>query len=198
MEFLRAVVGDELYTQLEEKVKEYNADEGNKENQIKVGNLGTGNYVDKRKYEDSTGGLQKELDAANKLIEELKASTGDDGQKQKITEYESEIESLKAEIDTTKKESAVKVALLSENAVDVDYLTYKLKESGDKLELDENDNIKGWDTRLTELKTKFPKMFEGPGGKIKVEENKLPDGDGGDDPEPESLEDAIKQQFEKE
>ena len=61
--------------------------------------------------------------------------------------------------------SAIKVCIkLSEKAVDVDYLTYKLneklKEKDEKLELDENDNIKGWNDKISGLKTQFPTMFE--------------------------------------
>ena len=36
----------------------------------------------------------------------------------------------------------------------------KLKEKGESLELDENENIKGWDDKLSGLKTQFPSMFE--------------------------------------
>ena len=53
---------------------------------------------------------------------------------------------------------------MSEKAIDVDYLTFKLneklKEKGETLELDENDNIKGWSDKLSGLKTQFPTMFE--------------------------------------
>ena len=57
--------------------------------------------------------------------------------------------------------------MLSEKAGDVDYLTFKLneklKEKGETLQLDENENIKGWDDKLSGLKTQFPTMFEGGG-----------------------------------
>ena len=52
-----------------------------------------------------------------------------------------------------------------------------------KLELDENDHIKGWDNRLADLKTQFPKMFEaapgGSGGFKPIDTGRLPGGDGG-------------------
>ena len=83
--------------------------------------------------------------------------------------------------------AAIKVSLLSEKAVDVDYLTFKLneklKEKGESLELDENDNIKGWNDKLSGLKTQFPTMFEsastGNDGFQVLGNNKLPTGDGG-------------------
>ena len=39
-------------------------------------------------------------------------------------------------------------------------LNEKLKEKGESLELDENENIKGWENTVSALKTQFPNMFE--------------------------------------
>ncbi len=101
-----------------------------------------------------------------------------------------------------KLKSAIKVALLSENAVDVDYLTYKLheslKEKGESLELDENDNIKGWEDRIKGLKAQFPSMFDSKGRTKKFEENRLPEGDEDRDTEPTSLAQAIQMEYEEE
>ena len=119
-----------------------------------------------------------ELAQANTLIEELRASTAGNVELQnKIAEHQAEMEKLKAENQKIKVESAVKVALLAEKAVDVDYLTFKLKEKGD-LALDENEKIKGWDEVISALKTQFPKQFETSTSK-KIEENKLEKGDKG-------------------
>ena len=52
----------------------------------------------------------------------------------------------------------MKLGLLSENAQDVDYLAYKLREKGE-LELDDSGNIKGWDDKVAGLKTQFPQQF---------------------------------------
>ena len=65
------------------------------------------------------------------------------------------------ELAKAKINAAVKVGLMSEKAVDVDYLTYKLVEKCEKLELDEQGNIKGWSDKISALKTQFPTMFEG-------------------------------------
>ena len=48
MAFLKEILGEELYSQVSEKVNSYNSDEKNKDNQIKIGNLGSGNYVGKK------------------------------------------------------------------------------------------------------------------------------------------------------
>ena len=70
---------------------------------------------------------------------------------------------LQEELKETKIKSAIKVGLLAEHCTDVDYATYKLmeslKEKGETLELDENDNIKGWDDKLSGLKTQLPSQF---------------------------------------
>ncbi len=56
------------------------------------------------------------------------------------------------------------------------------KEKGETLELDENDNIKGWNDKLSGLKTQFPTMFESASSDDKndykvLDENKLKQGD---------------------
>ena len=121
-----------------------------------------------------------ELAEANNLIAELKKNNkGNEGLQQKITDYEAQVAQLQKENAQIKLESAIKIELLANKALDVDYLTFKLKEKGE-LELDEQGKIKGWDDKIAGLKTQFPTQFEAAGGK-KYDEHKLPDKqDGGD------------------
>ena len=192
MDFLKALFGANAltYEQLEQAINAHNGNEANKENQIKLGNLGSGEYVGKGKYDALQtlfDGQKTELEKANGLIAELQKGTKNNEELQgKITAYEAEKAQLQKELADTKLKSAIKVALLSEKAVDVDYLTFKLeeklKEKGETLELDESDNIKGWDARLEGLKTQFPKMFEtadggGDDGYKPLDNNGLPKGD---------------------
>ena len=196
MDFLKALFsGNALtYEQLEQAINAHNGNEANKGNQIKLGNLGTGLYVDKGKYDalnEQLTGKQTELDTANGLIADLKKGNKDNEELQgKITAYETQVADLQTQLQETKLKAAIKVALLSANADpdDIDYLTFKLdeslKEKGEKLELDDNDNIKGWDARLESLKTQFPKQFKtGEGDDDGFEllgSNGLPKGKGGD------------------
>lgn len=62
MEKLKALFGSDALTfeQLEEKLKD------NKE--IKLANLASGNYVDKKKFDDKVSTMQAELDTANNTI----------------------------------------------------------------------------------------------------------------------------------
>lgn len=206
MEFLKEILGEELYAQFVEKINAHNGDEANKDKQIKLANLSTGEYVGKGKYEALDAllkGKETELTTANGLIAELKKGTkGNEELQGKIGEYETQVADLQAQLQETKIKSAIKVALLSEKAVDVDYLTFKLneklKEKGESLELDENDNIKNWDDKLSGLKTQFPTMFEtkGDGNKKPLENNRLPEGDGDRKTEPTSLAEALKMQYE--
>lgn len=115
-----------------------------------------------------------ELTEAQNLIAELKKSNkGNEDLQGKITAYETQVAQLQAELEQTKLDSAIKVELLSSKALDVDYLTFKLKEKGE-LALDENGKIKGWDDKIAALKTQFPTQFEAASTK-NILENKLPD-----------------------
>ena len=206
MEFLKEILGEELFNQVAEKINAHNGNEANKEKQVKLANLGGGEYVGKGKYDalnDLLTGKQTELDAANGLISELKKGTkGNEELQGKVNTYETKtIPELQAQLQETKIKSALKVALLAEKALDIDYLTFKvnekLKEQGKSLELDENDNIKGWDEIRDGLKTQFPKQFESAKGGGKVDAFELPEGDEGRKTEPKTLADALRMKFDE-
>lgn len=163
MEFLKEILGEELYKQLKEKLDAYNGDEANKEKLIKLVNLTDGGYVSKDKYtslETDLSGKASELAKATGLIEELKKSTvgKDEGLQQKIADYETEITTLKTENEELKTENALKFALVSAGAVDVDYLVYKAKEKSE-IKLADDGKIKGIDDLISGLKTQLPAMF---------------------------------------
>lgn len=183
---LEELLGDELYSKVKAKIDEVNSKETDKLKHVRYADLSEGNYVGKGKYDalqETLNGKDAEITNANNLIAELKkASKGNEEMQKKFSTYETENTKLQEELKNTKLKAAIKVALLSEKAVDVDYLTFKLneklKDKGTSLELDENDNIKGWGDILTGLKTQFPTMFEtaaNGGDKKYIEPNKLPD-----------------------
>lgn len=203
MEFLKEILGEELFNQLAEKINAHNGNEANQNNQIKLGNLGSGEYVSKAKHDALQAlldGKNTELDTANGLIAELKKGTkGNEELQGKISGYESQVADLQAQLEETKVKSALKVALLSEKCTDIDYVSFclekKLKEQGKTLELDENENIKGWDDLLSGMKTQLPTQFEKAGGGRIPEPNPLPTGDDRKT-EPKSLAEALKEQYE--
>lgn len=210
MEFLKEILGEELFGKIEAKINEHNGNEANKDKQIKIGNLGSGDYVAKGKHDSEIERLNAlltskttELDTANGLIADFKKNTkGNEELQGKITSYETQVTELQQQLAETKIKSALKIALMAEKAVDVDYLTFKVKEKlqeqGKTLELDENDSIKGWDDVISGLKTQFPAQFEtgkgGLPGQV-IDPLKLPKGDE-IKPEPQSLAEALKMQYE--
>ena len=192
LEFLKAILGDDLFNQFVEKLNAYNGDEANKDKQIKLANLTDGGYVSKDKYTDletTLTGKQSELEKANGLIEELKKGAGKDTEnQQKISGYEAQVADLQAENKRLKAENALKFALVEAGAQDIDYVFYKasekLKADGKTLELDESEHVKGADDLIKALKTQLPNQFtagsEGDGnGKKVVKPNNLPGGEGG-------------------
>lgn len=201
MEFLKEILGEELYAQIVEKLNAYNGDAANKDKQIKLANLGSGEYVGKGKYDALQAlldGKTTELDTANGLIADLKKGTkGNEELQGKITTYEGQIQQLQEQLEKAKLDNAIQLALRDAKAVDPDYLAYKLHEkySADELKLDENGKIAGIDDKLAGLKTQFPTQFES-AGKKKVDPFRLPDEQGGGGNEPNSLEDALKLAYE--
>lgn len=137
-----------------------------------------------------------ELEKANGLIAELqKSAKGNEQMTGQIEQYKAEVAQLQTELKQAKIDAAVKVALIGAKAVDVDYLTYKLKEKGEALELNDKGEVKGLSDKIDALKTQLPAMFEAPKGK-EIEPNKLPGSQGeGAKHEPQSLAEAIEQSY---
>jgi hypothetical protein len=166
LEWLKAVLGDDLFGQVIEKLNAHNGDEANKENQIKLANLGAGGYVSKDKFtalETDKGNISAELEKANGLIAELKKNNkGNADLQAKVTQYEADITALKEENTRLKGESTMKVALLNAGAKadDMDYLLFKATEGGKKpLEFTDDGAVKGQDTIIESLKTSCPNQF---------------------------------------
>lgn len=119
---------------------------------------------------------------SKKLIADLqKATKGQEAVQTKITEYEATIAKQQEELQKTKLESAVKIALLGAGAKesDLDYLMYKMQNDKDwKPELGEDGQVKGIDDKMKGMKTQFPAQFEFTSKKT-IEEKKLDKPDDG-------------------
>jgi hypothetical protein len=180
MEFLKALFGGKAltYEEMVQAINAHNGDEANKDKQIKVGNLGGGEYVSKAKHDalqELLNGKNTELDTANNLIADLKKSTkGNEELQGKVTAYEQQVAQLQEQLKQTQLDSEIKVALLAAKATDVPYLTFKLKENGTALEMGEDGKIKGIDDLITGLKTQFPSQFETVTNKNIIDVNKFP------------------------
>jgi hypothetical protein len=209
MEFLKAIFGDKAlsFDDLAKAIEAHNGNEANKDSQIKIGNLGGGEYVGKLKYDndvqqlkDLLSGKDTDIKTLQEAMESLKKGNVDaDTIKQKLADVEKQLKESQAREAETKLKYAVRDALREAKVKDVEYMEYlitqKLKEEGKTLELDESEHIKGWDDILSGMKTQKPDQFEKAGKGIQIDPNPLPAGDG-DKAEPTSLAEALRQQFE--
>ena len=104
---------------------------------------------------------QRELGEAKNRMAEMQTAA------EAQANLQAQLEQAQAALAQERLNSAIKVGLLSEKAVDVDYLTFKLNEKvkgdGETLTLDDNGNINGWKDKLEGLKTQFPNQFEAGG-----------------------------------
>lgn len=134
--------------------------------------------------------LTKQHGESTTLIEQLKKdNAGNEQLQSKITDYESKIQDLEQELENTKIDSALKVALLESGVTDVDYLSFKIKEKGE-IKLDDKGKIKGFDETLAGLKTQFPQHFKTSKIDKNINENRLPNDNNNSDT-------VTKEQFSK-
>lgn len=188
MEFLKELLGEEIFAQIETKINEHNGNEANKDKQIKLANLGTGEYVSKSKHEaleTLLQGKETELTNANTLIAELKKGTkGNEELQGKITGYETQVAQLQQQLADSERHYAFEVLLMDAGVADKDareFLMYKyekkLKEEGKTLELDDNKHIKGGEDIISNMKTASPNYFKSGADTRKPGDNRLPGGD---------------------
>ena len=166
MEFLKQILGDDLYSQVENKVNSYNSDEKNKNNQVKIVNLSEGNYVGKDKFdakETEITDLKQQLNNANKQIDDFK-EMDIDSIKKTADEYRQKFEQAQKEADTKIKEMQYD-SDLTENMKTLkinDYLhAEKLKKMIKEKKLPfENGKLIGGDDVVNMYKEKYPSVFK--------------------------------------
>lgn len=156
MEFLKAILGDALYAQVEQAITTFNGKPENAQNQVKIANLSGGQYVSKGKYDtlDATNKTnEQKLTEANTLIAQLQSEKKPD-----IAVFQQQIADLEAQIKQVKIDSVLKCAFISEGVTDQEYISFRLKQMGD-LELDEKGGIKGLNQKIQALKTQHKQYF---------------------------------------
>lgn len=87
---LREALGDELFSQVEEKLSEINKADDRKENPVRYVDLSEGGYVGKEKYahiQTESAGYKKQLEDANGIIKSYK-DMDIDGIKQSAKDWE--------------------------------------------------------------------------------------------------------------
>ena len=152
-----------------------------------------------QKLNDDFTAKDGELTKANELIQKLqKDNKGNGDLQKKIEDYETEITQMKKEQEQDKIDNAIKIALLSNKAKadDIDYLMFKIKNSENKIELDDKGNLKNFD--VEDIKKTYKNNFESKAEEF-VDVKKL-GSDGkragnGEKEEPETLLDALKEKY---
>lgn len=166
MEFLKEILGDDLYEQVKTKVSSYN-EKADKDKKVSIVNVNNGEFVAKAKYDQLKTDLDNtktSLDTANTTIADLKKNNGDNAElQQKIASYETEKANLEAKHkETTEKlikESAIKDALYNAKAKHPELLLSKFDLS--KILLDEKGEkvVSGIEEQIKSNKETYKDLF---------------------------------------
>lgn len=139
-EILERHVNDEGVLDLEAAESELNA-EANK------------HVIPKEQYNNKV----TELNETKATLTEIQNSNKDNEDLQgKIDDLSTKLQEAEQERKSQAKEFALKTALTSVGAVDVDYFADKLKT---EVELDEEGNLTGFEDKIKDYQTKHPKLF---------------------------------------
>lgn len=152
MDWLRDLIGEELYKQIEPKLKGQN-----------IINLKDGNYIPKSKFDEKN----EELKLTKQQIEEYKNKNTDIEKLLKDnTEYKSKLDQLNSDFNAKLESKNKEIEMISKKSI----LSKKLKESGaiyedllmkslnlDDIKLD-GENLSNFN--IDEIKSKYPSMFE--------------------------------------
>lgn len=129
MEFLKEVLDEELYKQVETAVTSHNAKPENKDKQMKLADLGSGQYVDKGKYDAAVAekeNLEGQIKTLNTTIGDLKKNNADNETLQNtIADLQTKLKDQQTANDQISKTYALKDSLTKQGVLDPDYLIYK-------------------------------------------------------------------------
>lgn len=129
MEFLKEVLDEELYEQVETAVTTHNAKPENKDKQMKLADLGSGQYVDKGKYDAAVAekeNLEGQIKTLNTTIGDLKKNNADNETLQTtIANLQGELKKQQTASEEIVKTYALKEQLTKQGVLDPDYLIYK-------------------------------------------------------------------------
>ena len=166
MEFLKEILGDDLYEQVKTKVSSYN-EKADKDKRVSIANVNGDEYVTKAKYsqlETDLNNTKTSLSTAQTTIEDLKKSNGDNADLQtKISNYETQIANMetanKEEKAKMLKEMAIKDALYNAKAKHPELLISKFDLS--KIMLDEKGEnvVSGIEEQMKSNKETYKDLF---------------------------------------
>ena len=129
MEFLKDILGEDLYKQVSDTVNAYNGKPENKDKQVKLADLGSGQYVDKGKYDTAVAekeNLAGQIKTLNTTIGDLKKNNADNETLQNtIADLQTKLKDQQTANDRISKTYALKDSLTKQGVLDPDYLIYK-------------------------------------------------------------------------
>ena len=149
MEFLKEFLGDDLYTQVEAKLK------GN--DKVKLANLASGEYVSKSKYDDE---IKVKDTKITELSDTVKKFDGVDVAKlqQDVKNWEKKYQD---DLTSAKKEAAIKLAIADAKPKSEKALMAFL--DTDIVKLNEDDTVTGLKEQLENIKKDNGFLFEDDG-----------------------------------
>lgn len=161
MEFLKAILGD-AYEQFATAINTYN--EANKDKQVKLADLGSGEYVSAAKYkslETELAGVKETIKTHEGTIDTLKKANKDNELlQQTIKDHETTISTLKTEYDSKVKNLVIDNAIQGKlkDAKHADLLIGKFDRS--KLVVSEDGTVTGIDEQVESMKKAYADLFK--------------------------------------
>lgn len=186
MEFLKEILGEELYAQVAAKL------EGN--DSVKLANLATGEYVSKSKYVDELAVKDKRI---QELADKIKNFEGVDV-KQLQTDVENWKTKYNQDLESARLDSAIQLAIAKSGTLSEKALMGLLDK--DKIKFDKDGKLTGLDEQIEAIKKEDGFLFKvAESNKPKGDDVKL-GGDHGESPKPEApttLAAAISEHYKK-
>lgn len=146
MEFLKEILGEELYAQVAAKL------EGNKD--VKLANLASGEYVSKSKYDDELAVKEKRI---QELADTIKNFEGVD-----VKQLQADVENWKTkysqDLESARLESAIKLAIAKSGTRSEKALMGMLDK--DAIKIDKDGKITGLDEQIEAIKKSDGFLFE--------------------------------------
>lgn len=164
MDFLKAILGDG-YAAFETAVKAWNEKPENRDKQVKIADIGTGDYVGKGKFDALEAvkiNLETQLQTVNASLKKFEGIDPDKLQGE-ITTLQTELNNQKQAAANTKKEYVLRDKLKEAGVMDADYVIYK--QGGiDKFNFDKDGSPIGIEETVKPLKESSPHLFKAEAG----------------------------------
>lgn len=146
MEFLKEILGEELYAQVAAKL------EGNKD--VKLANLASGDYVSKAKYDSD---MQAKETRIQELAQNVKDFDGVD-----VKQLQKDVNDWKTKYDhdleEAKRDSAIQLAIAKSGTLSEKALMGLLDK--DKIKFDKDGNLSGLDEQIEAIKKEDGFLFK--------------------------------------